>query len=549
MARKMKAPHPFVDVPDFKTAREMIEYGHIKAGDQKQYVYLETRTKERTKTFNEVWYDTVGLGQNLYMRGLSGKKVAILSDNSYYWIACFYSILTGKYTVIPLDAKLMDDDIIDIMRRSHCNAIYYSDEFSATVEKLKKADGVCLTEYIKISDFYELIEAGHADIKAGNKCYLDEPPLPEDIATIVFTSGTTGKSKGVMLSHKNIMSSAVSSARLIQGHHAIGFLPMNHTFAWASALFLVNVFSGWGYICRSLKDIPQDMKKYHPQNIAGVPLLIETIYKTIWRTAEKSGKAEKLRKGIKLSNFLREKLGIDIRRKLFKEVIDGLGGELEYIVIGGAYLDPVYEKGLSDLGVEVFNGYGTTECSPGITISTYENYKFGSCGKPMGCEIKIKDPDEDGVGEICVKGDNVMVGYFEDPEATASVFDGDWFKTGDFGYIDEDGFLFYVGRKKNLIVLSNGKNVSPEELEDQLTRLDYVKEVIVSEEDNLITAEFYLDEELCPDAKERIKEDVKKYNATLPTYKRILQIKTRDTEFPKTTSLKIKRKYKEDIKA
>ena len=166
----------------------------------------------------------------------------------------------------------------------------------------------------------------------------------------------------------------------------------------------------------------------------------------------------------------------------------------------------------------------------------------------MGCEIKIKDPDEDGVGEICVKGDNVMVSYFEDPEATASVFDGDWFKTGDFGYIDEDGFLFYVGRKKNLIVLSNGKNVSPEELEDQLTRLDYVKEVIVSEEDNLITAEFYLDEELCPDAKERIKEDVKKYNATLPTYKRILQIKTRDTEFPKTTSLKIKRKYKDDLK-
>ena len=277
MARKMKSPHPFIEVPDFKTAREMIEYGHIKGGDQKQYVYLETRTKERTKSFNEVWYDTVGLGQNLYMRGLSGKKVAILSDNSYYWIVCFYSILTGKYTVIPLDAKLMDDDIIDIMRRSHCDAIYYSDEFAGTVEKLKKADGVCLKEYIKISDFYDLIEEGHADIKAGNKCYLDEPPLPEDIATIVFTSGTTGKSKGVMLSHKNIMTSAVSSARLIQGHHAIGFLPMNHTFAWASALFLVNVFTGWGYICRSLKDIPQDMKSLVPDDVYfrtkdGIPL-------------------------------------------------------------------------------------------------------------------------------------------------------------------------------------------------------------------------------------------------------------------------------------
>ena len=157
-----------MEVPDFHTAREMIEYGHIKGGDQKQYVYPETRTHDRTKTFNEVWYDTVGLGQNLYMRGLSGKKVAILSDNSYYWIVCFYSILTGKYTVIPLDAKLMDDDIIDIMRRSHCDAIYYSDEFAGTIEKLKKADGVVLTEYIKISDFYNLIEEGHADLKAGH---------------------------------------------------------------------------------------------------------------------------------------------------------------------------------------------------------------------------------------------------------------------------------------------------------------------------------------------------------------------------------------------
>lgn len=549
-----KSKYIFKEVPDLKTVRELIEYGHEHGGDNKQYIYLETRTKERTKTFNEVWYDTVGLGQYLYKNGLDGKKVAILSENSYYWIACFYSLMSGRYVTIPLDPKLTDDDLIDIMRRSKCDAVYYSDDFAGTVEKMKKADGVVITHYIKISDFDEIIKEGHADIDSGNPCYLEHAPKPEDLATIVFTSGTTGRSKGVMLSHKNIMASAIASAKEIQGTHAIGFLPMNHLFAWASALLLINVFHTetihcWGYICRSLKDIPTDMKKYHPQNMAGVPLLVETIYKTVWRTAEKSGRADKLKKGLKISNFL-YKHGIDVRRKLFKEVIAGMGGELEYIVCGGAYLDPKYEKGLTDLGVDILGAYGTTECSPGVTFNTQLNHKFGSCGRPMSCcEVKINDPDEDGVGEIYVRGENVMMGYYEDPEATASVFDGDWFKTGDFGYMDEDGYLFFVGRKKNLIVLSNGKNVSPEELEDQLGKIEYVKEVLVYGENDLLTAEFFLDETLCENAKEQIKKDVAEVNKTFPVYKRIHSIKTRDTEFPKTTTLKIKREYKDEVKA
>ncbi|MDD6011838.1 MAG: AMP-binding protein, partial [Oscillospiraceae bacterium] len=386
-------------------------------------------------------------------------------------------------------------------------------------------------------------------IKKTGKSYLDNPPQPEDLATIVYTSGTTGKSKGVMLSHKNVTASAVASAKVIQGTNAIGFLPMNHLFAWASALFLSNVFQAWGYICRSLKDVPGDMKKYHPQNMAGVPMLVETIYKTIWRKAEEKGSADKLRKGIKISNFLR-KFGIDIRRKLFKEVLDGLGGSLEYIVCGGAYLDPKYEKGMNDLGIDILCAYGTTECSPGVTLNTQMDHRSGSCGKAMlCCEVKINNPDEDGVGEIYVKGDNVMMGYYEDEEATASVFDGDWFKTGDFGYMDEDGYLYFVGREKNLIVLSNGKNVAPEELEDQLMKIEYVKEVVVYGENDLINAEFYLDETICPDAKTQIKKDVDEFNRSLPQYKRIRKVNTRDTEFPKTTTLKIKRDFKEEVKA
>ena len=545
---KYKYPFPYQEIPDFNTMRELIAYGHDhpKGGDHLQYIYKEKKVEKR-KSYNQVWAETTGIGQYLKMHGLEGKKVAILSENSYQWIVLFYSCFTGKYTCLPLDAKLTDADLTDIMARSGCNGIFYTREFQSAIDMMKADEKVVITEYMPIENFEDMVKAGLDDIASGSPSYLDTPLVPDDIASIVFTSGTTGKSKGVMLSHKNVVASAVASARDIQGDHAIGFLPMNHTFAWASALFLSNVFHAWGYICPSLKTIPQDMKDYHPENMAGVPLLVETIYKTIWREAEKKGKKETLQKGIKISNFL-AKFGIDVRRKLFKDVIDGLGGELDYIVIGGAYLDPKYEKGMEELGVPILGAYGTTECAPGVTISTLEHHKLGSCGRPMRCcEVRINDPDEDGVGEIYVKGDNVMVGYYEDPEATASVFDGDWFKTGDYGYFDEDGYLFFVGRKKNLIVLSNGKNVAPEEIEDKLvTMIPYIKEVVVYEDDkDLLGAEFFLDEEANPNAKAEIEDDVAKVNNELPVYKRIRIVKTRDTEFEKTTTLKIKRKYKD----
>lgn len=237
------------------------------------------------------------------------------------------------------------------------------------------------------------------------------------------------------------------------------------------------------------------------------------------------------------------KIGIDVRRKLFKEILDNLGGDLEMIICGGASLDTKYEKGLYELGIQIINGYGATECSPIITCNRLSNYKLGSAGYALECnDIMIKDPDEDGIGEVYARGSNVMMGYYDEPEATAEAFDGDWFKTGDYGYMDKDGFLFLRGRKKNLIVLSNGKNVSPEEIEDKLLTVDYIKEVVVYEENGAITAEFFLDENE-PDAKDRLKKDVRAINMQLPTYKQVTKTKIRDTEFPKTTTLKIKRKY------
>lgn len=532
------------EFPDMNTVKDIVLFGGKKGGNKRQYSFYNFEGEVETKTFAQVNYDLTGLGQYLYKLGLRGKKVAILSENSYYWVACYYSIITGKMTVVPIDPKLPDADIIDIMVRSGCDAVYYSSDFVSTVELMKKTESVAVEHYIKIEDFYSLIEEGHNELKNGAENYLDDEVLPSDLAFIVYTSGTTGKSKGVMLSQENVASDCVASCRVMVGGPAIGFLPLHHAFSWVSALFSGNLLTEWGFVCRSLKDIQKDLQTYHPQNFSAVPLAVETIYKKIWFTAKKEGREELLKKGLKISNFLM-KLGIDRRRKIFSQIIDGLGGNLELIVCGGAYLDEKYEKGMAEFGIQIINGYGITECSPAVTCNRLDNYKTGSVGLPLPCnEIKIKDPDEDGVGEICVRGKNVMMGYYNEPEATAAVFDGDWFLTGDFGYIDEDGFLFFRGRKKNLIVLSNGKNVSPEEIEDKLSTIDYVKEVVVGDEDGFITAEFFLNTVDTPDAKERIRDDVNAINRKMPKYKQVTRVKTRDTEFPKTTTLKILRNYK-----
>ena len=532
------------NIPDMNTVKEIVLRGAKLGQDKKQYVFKNLEGNTQTKTFNEVFYDATGLGQHLYTLGMRGKKVAILSDNSYYWIAAFYAIVTGKITAIPLDPKLPKEDLTDLMVRSGCNAIIYTEDFAPAIEMMKENPEVVLTEYLKIEDFDEIVRMGHNELDGGAENYLDDTVTGDDLGFIVYTSGTTGKSKGVMLSQKNVASNAIATCRAMTGGQTVAFLPFNHTLSWASALFASPLLSEWGYLCDSLRNLQKDMVEYHPQHITAVPLAVETIYKRIWFTAKKEGKEEKLKAGLKISKFLM-KFGIDVRRKLFKEVIDNLGGNLEMIICGGAFLDPKYENGLFDLGIQVINGYGTTECSPIITCNRLSNFKFGSAGYALECnDVMIKDPDDEGVGEVYAKGTNVMQGYYNDPEATAEAFDGDWYKTGDYGYMDEDGFLYLRGRKKNLIVLSNGKNVSPEELEDKLMSIDYIKEVVVYEENVAITAEFFLDTVTYPDAESRIKGDVRALNKTMPAFKQISKIKTRDKEFPKTTTLKIKRKYK-----
>ncbi len=529
--------------PDMDTLKEIVIYGAKIGGNKRHLVYNDFAGEIKEKCFNESFHDAVGIGQYLYDCGMAGKKVAILSENSYYWAICYYACGMSRLTCVPLDAKLTDADLTELMERSACSAIIYTQDYASAIKMMQASDKVVITEYIKMEDFDEIVKKGHESLDAGNKSFLEEEVKPDDLAFIVYTSGTTGKSKGVMLSHKNICSNAIATCRAMTASHTIAFLPFNHTFSWASALIACQLLAEWGYICRGLKDIQKDIATWHPQHFSAVPLAVETIYKRIWFTAKKQGKEEILKKGLKISNFLM-KFGIDVRKKLFKEVIENLGGELEMIICGGAYLDTKYEKGLYDLGIHVVNGYGITECSPVVTVNRLDDFRFGSAGKALDCnEIKINDPDEEGIGEVYIRGTNVMMGYYDEPEATADAFDDGWFKSGDYGYIDKDGFLFLRGRKKNLIVLSNGKNVSPEEIEEKLMKIDYIKEVLVYEENGAITAEFFLDTIEKPDAKEQIKKDVREFNKQMPAFKQVSKVKTRDTEFPKTTTLKIKRNY------
>lgn len=533
-----------IDVPDYKTLKEIIVHGTEMGGDKKMLVYLDKNKVEHTKTYNDEWHDMSEMATYYYLHGLCGKKkIAIISENTYEWICSYYATLISGNISVPMDCKLPAEDLGDQLIRCECDALVYSKKYASAVEEFKKNPEMPVKEYFCTSDFDEYLKEGREQLDKGYTAAVDAEVKPDDLACIVYTSGTTGKSKGVMLTHYNIASNCASSCRIMSGKHAIGFLPLNHTYAWVSALFSTYIVTEWGYLCDSIKDIQGDLKKYHPYNFSAVPLVVETIYDRIWKTARRMGREDILKKGLKISNALM-KIGIDKRRKIFKQVLDNLGGNLDMIICGGANLDPKYEKGMREFGIDVYNGYGVTECSPAVTCNRPGKYKPGSVGVPMDCcEIKINNPDEEGVGEIFVKGANVMLGYYNEPEATAAAFDGEWYKTGDYGYIDSDGFLFIRGREKNLIILSNGKNVSPEELEDKLSRIEYVKEVLVYEEKGFITAELFLNEEDYPDARQRIKGDIDAFNRKMPLFKNIAKFKLRDDEFPKTTTLKIVRKY------
>ena len=532
-------PYPYYDIAEVATLRDLITYGESHGADQT--IFYTGRQNDEPMSFIEAAEEIRAVGTYLQELGFQGSHIALLGENSTEWCLSYFAIANSGNVVVPLDKELSAEDLAELIEHCGCEAIFYSEKYREQIAWFQALEGdFPQMRYFSLAQFSEYLEQGRKLLEAGSTLFDRAPVDPDTLACIVYTSGTSGKSKGVMLTHGNLASDVVATCKCVTARNTQIFLPMNHTFSWASAMFAAFLYSVDAHISGNMKRIVKDLNRNKPQNISAVPLMVEMLYNGIWNNARKQGREQRLKNMVTFSHMLMT-LGIDARKRLFRQIHESFGGNLETIICGGAALDDKLQRGLFDLGINVINGYGITECSPVVAVNRNHDFRFGSVGRPLPCnKVKIHDPDENGIGEIYVSGSNVMKGYYKDPEATAEAFDGEWFKTGDYGRLDKDGFLYITGRKKNLIILANGKNVSPEELEQKLGRIEYVKEVAVYEENKDITAEFFLDES-CPDARERLAEDVKVFNSRMPSSKNIKKIKVRDVPFEKTTTMKIKR--------
>ena len=526
----------------------------------------------RKITFSQ-WRDDVrNLGTALIKEGLREKNIAIVGENSYGWCCSFFGVMAIGAVTVPVDKELPIEDIDGIITTTSCKAVIFGKASEAKVKEMLSKGGLSTVKYLisvapeasidaselgdrVLTTISQLQERGDGLYKSGDTSYYDYKIDVNRLASIVFTSGTTGKGKGVMLSQANIgLDMTLGMYNFDITRKTLHVLPPHHTFG-STVNYVGHLSQGCEvYISSGIKHVSDEIKEQQPTHLILVPAFLEVMNRKIWTTARKSGKEGFLKVMMKVSDCLR-KIGIDIRRKLFSSVLSAFGGKLELIICGGAKLDEDIIKTFDSIGITVLNGYGITECSPLISANRNEYRKPGSVGTPiLACRVKIDDPDENGEGEICVKGPNVMLGYYNNPEATAEVFDKDgFFHTGDYGKLDEEGWIYITGRKKNLIILSNGKNVYPEEIEAELQKIEGVTEVVVYagesrvQKDKItIVAEIFPDSDLLADSgvadlQNYFEGKVKELNARMPSYKAVKRVKIRDIEFQKNTSRKITR--------
>ncbi len=556
--------YPLYETTVFEDFRVMTENAAKKYPDRVAISYKKSPKDSDTVkvTYTEARDYIRHMGTELIHMGLSDKHVALIGESSYKWICSYFSLMSIGAVVVPIDKDLPTEEMAGLINFADCEFVMYSKVIEEKLLQMKDMLPKVKT-YISMSkskldgavDLFDIVAKGRERFKNGDNAYYNYRIDRDKLATIVFTSGTTGKGKGVMLSQKNIVSD------MTQGMYnfaitpkTMNVLPPHHTFG--STVNFVGHYSQGSeiYISSGLKYIAEEIKEQQPSHLVLVPLFVEALYKKMWAAAEKSGKADALRKMIKTSNAMR-KLGIDMRKKFFKTVIDGYGGKLELIICGGANLNQDIIDTFDAIGITVLNGYGITECSPLISCNRNKYQKKGSVGCPIiGESVKIKNPDENGEGEICVKGPNVMLGYYKDPEATEEAFDEDgYFKTGDFGRLDEEGWIYITGRLKNVIILSNGKNVYPEEIEMEISKVFGVNECIVYAGESellpnkeVIVAEIYPDfealkEKEITNPQNYFEDEIKKINSRMVSYKAVKMVKIRNEEFQKNTSKKILR--------
>ncbi|MBQ9297444.1 MAG: AMP-binding protein [Clostridia bacterium] len=553
----------------FTDLKDMLNKSAEKFADRPAYVFkTETPGKFKNILYRELKQDVDALGTSLINIGLKGKRVAVISENRYEWGIAYLAISCGTGVVVPLDKALPANELECLIIRSQVEAIFYSKKYDEIMMDIKSRNTTDLRYYISMDleerkegvlSQKELIQKGKKLLEEGDRRFLDATIDAEKMGIMLFTSGTTAKSKAVMLSHKNICANLMDIAaviKLTEEDRLLSFLPLHHTFE-CTVGFLYPISKGCSIaFCGGVRHLSSDISDYKITAMISVPALYEVMYKRLIKEIEKKGKKELLDKGTKISGVLM-KFGVDMRKKIFSEIHEKFGGKLRLFVNGGAALDKEVEKGFNDLGIVTVQGYGLTETSPVISAGNDFYRRVGSIGKVFpSLKVKIVNKDRDGIGEIIVKGPSVMLGYYNNEEATKEVLKDGWFYTGDLGYFDKDNFLFISGRSKNVIVLKNGKNIFPEEMETLLCRIEGVKEAMVygkpeeKDDDVKICAKIVYDKDIMKETynleneeeiKELLWEKVKEINKTMPAYKYIKEIIITTEELIKTTTQKVKR--------
>ena len=502
--------------------------------------------------------DMNALGNALLGLGLADKNIAIIGPTSYEWLVSYFAVLCGVGAAVPIDKELQDDEIANIIADSEAACVIFAGEYQDTMQSIAASlpEALC---YINMGlpeakdgslGLYGLIERGKQEKRGYEQREIDETSM----ASLLYTSGTTGKSKGVMLSQKSILAASEGGLSLLEiGKACLSVLPVHHSFECTHGIVMMIQNGTTICINNSLRYFADNLKLFQPDAVFLVPLFIERLEYMIWKDAREKNREEELRALIAKSND-EMKRGIDNRDEYFRDIKELFGGNLKLLLCGGAPLPARLMRSFREMGIMLVVGYGITECSPLVSVNGNRCYRDGSAGVPIPCcEVKIVDVDGNGEGEIWVKGDNVMLGYYKNEQATRQAMKDGWFDTGDIGHFDEDGFLFVTGRKKNLIVLSNGKNVYPEEIEDFIKqRISYISEIVVyaplvnGMNEKSLCAEVYLQEEYtagkeAEEIRAKLDQDIQKVNRLLPAFKSIQQLRIRDCEFEKTTKKSIKR--------
>ena len=571
--KNKKSKNKYYEETHYKTVKEIFKRSIEKYKDN---IYiLERPNHDHKAKFEEFTYerfgnDAINLGTGLmkYLN-LSNERIIIIGENTYYWYVSYFSILCGVGIAVPVDKELPNNEIENVIKRSHAAAVIYSKKKKDAIDKIK--DNLPMVKYfIEMNSddgvqgrdvgIEHVIAEGKKLTDAGNTEYMDVEIDPEEFKFLIFTSGTTSQAKGVMLCHRNLAEdvNAVSKyVKLYERDRFFSVLPLHHTYESSIGALLPFANGSSVAICGGLRYIVPDMQEAKPTAMLAVPLLVESLYKKINQSIEKSGKAGLVNSMIHLTNALKS-VGIDIKRKVFKEIYDNLGGNMRIIVSAAAPIDKKIGKWVQDIGIEFLQGYGLTETAPIAALTPECDPRVGSVGLPVNCaQIKIHNPNENGEGEIWIKSQTLMLGYYEDEEATKEVVHDGWFNSGDIGYQDKDGYVYVTGRSKNVIVTQNGKNIYPEEIELLLSKIPEIQECMVYGKEVEGEKELIISVKVIPNMEEIenlhgkdlseeeihkiIWNKIKEVNKSLTSYKAIKNLEIKHDEFAKTTTMKIKR--------